>query len=151
MTGLLFKEAVYARVGAAVKVCNYLGPGFLDHVHEQAMEIERASRKIPSKPSQEVHITLKGKELTKLRIADAMCHDKIIVEIKAMDKLSMKDEGQLVNDLKATGLKVGTLINFGHSPSLEWKRLVITQDFFSRLTRPDRHAKSPLAIKLKLA
>jgi hypothetical protein len=50
------------------------------------------------------------------------------VEIKAMDRLSLKEEGQLINYLKATGLKVGVLINFGHYPSLEWKRLVFTKE-----------------------
>jgi hypothetical protein len=53
-----------------------------------------------------------------------------------MEKLSMKDDGQLINYLKATGLKVGVLINFGHYSSLEWKRLVFTQDFFTRSTKP---------------
>jgi GxxExxY protein len=136
MTDLLYKEEVYAIIGAAMDVYNDLGPGFLENVYQEAMEIELYSRKIPSKPRQEIHIKFKGKELTKFYIADVICYEKIVVEIKAIDKLSMKDEGQLINYLKATGLKVGVLINFGHYPSLEWKRLVFTQDFFSRSAKP---------------
>lgn len=105
MTDLLYKEEVYAIVGAAMDVYNDLGPGFLENNYQEAME-------------------------------DVICYDRIIVEIKAMDKLSMKDEGQLINYLKAKGLKVGVQINFGHYPSLEWKRLVFTQDFFTRSEKP---------------
>ena len=83
-----------------------------------------------------IHIKYKGRPLKKFYIADLVCYDKIIVELKATDKLSMKDEGQLINYLKATGLKVGVLINFGHFPSLEWKRLVFTKDVLFKSSKP---------------
>jgi GxxExxY protein len=136
MTDLLFKDEVYAIIGAAMDVYNNLGPGFLENVYQEEMEIELESRKIPSKPRQEIHIKFKGRELKKFYIADVICYDKIIVEIKAMDKPALRDEGQLINYLKATELKVGVLLNFGHYPSLEWKRLVFTKDFSSRSTKP---------------
>jgi GxxExxY protein len=136
MTDLLFKDEVYAIIGAAMDVYNDLGPGFLENVYQEAMEIELETRKIPSKPRQEIHIKFKGRELKKFYIADVICYDKIIFEIKAMDKLALRDEGQLINYLKATELKVGVLLNFGHYPSLEWKRLVFTKDFSSRSTKP---------------
>lgn len=107
---------------------NELGPGFLENVYQEAMEVELASRNIPAKAVQELHIKYKGRDLRKFYIADLICYNKIIVEIKAMDKLALRDEGQLINYLKATGLKVGVLINFGHYPSLEWKRLVFTKN-----------------------
>jgi len=132
MTELLYKEEVYAIVGAAMDVFNDLGPGFLENVYQEAMEIEVAARKIPSKPVQEIHIKYKGKQLKKFYIADLICYDKIIVEIKAVDKLTLREEGQLINYLKATGMKVGVLINFGHYPNLEWKRLVFTKEMPSR-------------------
>jgi GxxExxY protein len=136
MTDLLYKEEVYAIVGAAMDVYNELGPGFLESVYQEAMEVELASRAIPAKAVQELHIKYKGKELKKFYIADLVCYGKIIVEIKAMDKLALRDEGQLINYLKATGLKVGVLINFGHYPSLEWKRLVFTKDLLSGSPKP---------------
>jgi GxxExxY protein len=136
---LLYKDEVYAIVGAAMDVYNDLGPGFLENVYQEAMEIEVNSRQIPSKPIQEIHIKYKGIILKKFYIADLICYDKIIVEIKAMDKLTLKEEGQLINYLKATGMKVGVLINFGHYPSFEWKRLVFTKEPPSRpQTRPLR-------------
>jgi GxxExxY protein len=128
MTDLLYKDEVYGIVGAAMDVYNDLGPGFLENVYQEAMEIELQTRKIPAKPIQEIHIKYKGKQLKRFYIADLICYDKIIVEIKAMDRLTLKEEGQLINYLKATGMKVGVLINFGHYPRLEWKRLVYTKE-----------------------
>ena len=136
MTDLLYKDEVYAIVGAAMDVYNDLGPGFLENVYQEAMEIEVESRKIPAKPGQEIHIKYKGRELKKFYIADIICYEKIVVELKAMEKLTLREEGQLINYLKATGLKVGILINFGHYPSLEWKRLIFTKDILSPSTKP---------------
>jgi GxxExxY protein len=141
MTDLLYKEEVYAIVGAAMDVYNDLGPGFLENVYQEAMEIEVVERNIPSKAIQEIHIKYKGRPLKKFYIADLICYDKVIVKIKAMDKLTLREEGQLINYLKATGMKVGVLINFGHYPSLEWKRLVYTKEPLShpaaRMLRED--------------
>jgi len=128
MTDLLYKDEVYAIVGAAMDVYNDLGPGFLENVYQEAMELEVGERGIPAKAPQEIRIKYKGKLLKKFYIADLVCYDKIIVELKAMDRLTLKEEGQLINYLKATGMKVGVLINFGHYPSLEWKRLVYTKE-----------------------
>jgi GxxExxY protein len=136
MTDLLYKEEVYAIVGAAMDVYNDLGPGFLENVYQEAMEMEVDIRKIPSKPFQEIHIKYKGRQLKKLYIADLVCYDKIIVEIKAMDRLTLREEGQLINYLKATGMKVSVLINFGHYPNLEWKRLVFTKQSSSGRSTP---------------
>lgn len=136
MTDLLYKDEVYAIIGAAMDVYNDLGPGFLENVYQEAMQIELESRKILTAAVQELHIKYKGKELKKFYIADLICYDKIIVEIKAMEKLALRDEGQIINYLKATGLKVGLLINFGHYPSLEWKRLVFTKTFPTTSTKP---------------
>ena len=132
MADLLYKDEVYTIVGAAMDVYNDLGPGFLENVYQEAMEIEVVARKIPSRAFQEIHIKYKGRPLRKFYVADLIGYDKIIVEIKAMDKLTLREEGQLLNYLKATGMKVGVLINFGHFPTLEWKRLVFTMEPPSR-------------------
>ena len=128
MIDLLYKDEVYAIVGAAMDVYNDLGPGFLENVYQEAIEIEVDARKIPAKPIQEIHIKYRGKPLKKFYVADLVCYGKVIVEIKSMDRLTLREEGQLINYLKATGMKVGILINFGHYPSLEWKRLVYTKE-----------------------
>ncbi len=80
-------------------VYNDPGPGFLENVYQEAMVIEVNARKIPSKPSQEIHIKYKGSELKKFYIADLICYDKIVVELKAMDKLTLREEGQLINSV----------------------------------------------------
>lgn len=129
---LLYKEEVYAIIGAAMEVYNNLGPGFLEAVYQEAMEIETATRKTPVLPAQKLFIDYKGKPLKKFYEADLICFEKIIVEIKALDKLSSRDEAQILNYLKATGMKVGVLINFGAHQNLEWKRLVFSQTKQSR-------------------
>ena len=72
-------------------------------------------------------IRYKGVVLKKVYCADFVCYGKIIVELKALSKLSGTEEAQLLNYLRATGLEVGVLINFGSSPRLEWKRFVLSQ------------------------
>lgn len=140
---LLYKDEVYAIVGAAMDVYNNLGPGFLEAVYQEAMEIETAARKIPALPEQKLYIEYKGAPLKKFYEADLICYDKIIVEIKAMDKLTSREDAQILNYLKATGMKVGVLINFGAHQNLEWKRLVFTQ---ARQPRFNRATNVPLKI-----
>ena len=72
-------------------------------------------------------IQYKGMPLKKEYCADSLCYGKIIVERKALSRLSGTEEAQLINDLRATGFELGVLINFGRSPRLEWKRFVVTK------------------------
>ena len=130
---LLYKDEVYAIIGAAMEVYNNLGPGFLEAVYQEAMEIEIASKKIPVLPEQKLYIDYKGKPLKKYYEADLICYEKIIVEIKAIDKLTSREEAQILNYLKATGMRVGILVNFGAHQNLEWKRMVFTQTKQPRL------------------
>ena len=127
MAALLHKQEVFAIVGAAMDVYNHLGPGFSESVYQEVLEIELANRRIPTKPQHEISIVYKGKPIKKYYIADYLCYDKIVVEIKALSNLTLREEGQVLNYLKATGMQVGVLINFGSYPSLEWKRLVFTK------------------------
>jgi GxxExxY protein len=69
-------------------------------------------------------IHYKGRRLAKEYAADIECFGQIIVELKALDRLSGKEESQLLNYLKATGHRVGVLLNFGSHGKLEWKRFV---------------------------
>lgn len=124
MAELIFKEEVFAIVGAAMEVHTILGAGFLEPVYQEALEIESRSRNLPFVSQKVLQIHYKEHVLKKEYIADLIYFDKIIVELKALDRLSSKEESQLLNYLKATGIKVGVLINFGSHPKLEWKRLV---------------------------
>lgn len=127
MAELLYKDEVYAFVGAAMEVYNTLGPGFAEPVYQEALGIELGARKILAKAQQELPIFYKNIRLQKIYLADFIAYDKIVVEIKALEKLSTKEEAQLLNYLKATGHPLGLLINFGALNDLEWKRMAATQ------------------------
>jgi len=125
LTELLLKDEVYAIIGAAIEVHRQLGTGFLEAVYQDALEIELASRGVPFESQKQFQIWYKGCQLSRFYLADLVCYDKIIVELKAIESLTSRDEAQLLNYLKASGLKVGVLINFSGFPKMEWKRLVL--------------------------
>jgi GxxExxY protein len=122
---LLYRDEVYAIVGRAIEVHRELGCGFLEAVYQEAMEIELAAVGIAYERCKELRISYKGQLLQKSYVADLVCYDRIIVELKALDQLTGKEEAQLLNYLKATGLRVGLLLNFGSQGKLEWKRFVL--------------------------
>ena len=117
-------ERTYKIIGAALEVHKELGCGFLEAVYQEALKREFTAQKMPFKSQPVVEISYKGKPLDKTYQPDFVCFNEIIVEIKALAKLTGIEEAQLINYLKATGLKVGLLLNFG-SKSLEHKRLVL--------------------------
>ncbi len=121
---LILKDEVYAVVGAAMEVHNELGFGFLEGVYQEAMEIELRKRQIPFEAHMPLIILYKGQQLKKEYVSDLLCYRQIVVELKALEHLSGREDAQLLNYLKATGLRVGLLINFGNSTKLEWKRFV---------------------------
>ncbi len=123
---LILKDEAYHIVGAAMEVSNHLGCGFLEAVYQEAMEIELAERGIPFVPQKGIRIAYKGRELKKEYIADFLCCEKIIVEIKAIKAITGIEEAQVINYLKATGLPLGLILNFG-APQLEWRRYVNTK------------------------
>lgn len=127
MAELLFKDEVYAIIGAAMEVYNQLGPGFGEAIYQEALEIESDSRKLPNNPQQEIYIKYKDTKLKQFFKPDFIFYDNIIVEIKALDKLTSREESQLLYYLKATNLPLGLLINFGAEKDLEWKRMVYTK------------------------
>jgi GxxExxY protein len=124
MVELIYKEEVYAIVGAAMQVYNELGPGFLEAVYQEALEIEMGLQGILFESQKELVVFYKGRCLRKTYVADFLAYGKIIVEIKAHDRLTPVDEAQLLHYLKATKTEVGVLVNFGSKNNLEWKRLV---------------------------
>ena len=122
---LIFKDEVYSIMGAAMDVHRELGSGFLESVYQEALEMELTRRQIPFESQRSIKIIYKGKTLNKEFVADLICYGKIIVELKAQESLSGKEEAQVLNYLKATAIKVAVVINFGSHPKLEWKRLVL--------------------------
>ncbi len=123
---LVYKDETYAIVGAAMEVYNELGPGFLEAVYQEVLEWELAERKIPFTRQPSLSVIYKGKTLSKSYSPDLVVYDKIVIELKATNQLTSIEEAQLLNYLKATGFKLGLLINFGHQNHLDWKRMILT-------------------------
>lgn len=121
---LLYKQECYNIVGACMAVHRELGHGFLEPVYQEALALELTRSSIPFEREKELSIIYKGVELKSYYKADFICYDQIILELKALDALSNDHVSQLMNYLKATGLKVGLLVNFG-APSLQYKRYVL--------------------------
>ncbi|MBK7709129.1 MAG: GxxExxY protein [Acidobacteria bacterium] len=125
MDKLLYREEVYAIVGAAIEVHRELGNGFLEPVYQESLQLELASRSIDFDPKRKLELFYKNQLLEKEYIPDFVCDDKIIVEIKALSQLTSIETAQIINYLKATKLRVGLLINFGSKGRLEWQRYVL--------------------------
>ncbi len=117
----LFKDETYAIIGAAMEVHKQLGCGYLEAVYQEAFEIELKLQRINYSREQPLIIEYKGYTLKKQYIPDFICYEKIIIELKALSELNGEHEAQVLNYLKATGYKVGLLINFGET-SLKYKR-----------------------------
>ena len=124
MTKLILEDETYAVTGAAIELHRALGPGFLEKVYQEAMQLELSARSIPFEDEIPLDINYKGQCLTQKYYADLICFGQIIVELKALSHLSGKEDAQLLNYLKATGLQVGLIFNFGSHGKLERKRLV---------------------------
>jgi GxxExxY protein len=108
-----------------MEVHRQLGCGFLEAVYQEALGIELQRIGVPAVPQVELPIFYRGQRLKCFYKADFVCFDSIIVELKALGRLSGVEDAQVINYLKATGFEVGLLLNFG-APSLQYKRLVWT-------------------------
>jgi GxxExxY protein len=120
---LLFEKESYSIIGAAMSVHQELGYGFLEAIYQEALEKEFQHKDIPYKREMPIKIYYKNEPLNKFYIADFICYDKIIVELKALSALTVDHQGQILNYLAATKLKLGLLLNFGRK-SLEHKRII---------------------------
>ena len=122
---IVYKEEAYKIMGAAFKVYNGLGHGFLEAVYQEALEIELQKQGIPYEREKELKIQYDGIELKQTYKADFVCFGKIIVELKAVSALEDAHRSQVYNYLHATGYKLGLLYNFGCSDELEKERIVV--------------------------
>ena len=116
------KDLTEAIIGAAFEVHNYLGYGFLERVYQRAMQVELQARGLVADIEAEIRVLYKGIEVGFYR-ADILVNSRVIVELKVAPDYCPADEPQLLNELKATGIRVGLLINFGRS-KVGIKRLV---------------------------
>jgi len=123
--GILYKEECFAVQGAVFEVYRELGCGFLEAVYQECLEKEFRKRRIPFVCQPELKIAYKGELLEQIYKPDFVCYDKIIVELKAVKEIAPEHKAQTFNYLKASGLKLGLLINFGHYPKAEILRIIL--------------------------
>ena len=109
-------------IGAAFEVHQELGYGFLERVYQRALQVELLRRGVAAEIERRIHVQYKGVVVGDYD-ADLIVADSVAVEIKVNPQYDKRDEPQLLNELKATGLKVGLLANFGRN-KVEYKRLV---------------------------
>ena len=125
MSELIYKDESYRIVGACFEVYKEKGCGFLEAVYQECLEMELGIQSIPFGAQMPIALTYKGQPLKQRYVADVICYDKILVELKAVSTLADEHRAQVINYLHATGHRLGLLVNFGHYPKLEWERIVV--------------------------
>jgi GxxExxY protein len=116
-------EQTQAIIGAAMKVHSELGCGFLEQVYQCALAVELGNQGIPFNREVELPVYYLGQKLECYYRIDFICHDDILVELKALKKLAGIEDSQVINYLKASSMRRALLLNFG-GKSLEFKRFV---------------------------
>lgn len=125
MSELIYREESYRIMGACFEVYKDKGCGFLEAVFQECLEMEFGDQAIPFVAHPQLHLNYKGRPLRQIYTPDFVCYGKIVVEIKAAAGLSDEHRAQLHNYLRATGHRLGLLINFGHYPKVEAERIVL--------------------------
>lgn len=120
----IYGEESYAIRGAIMEVYRVMGCGFLEAPYQECLAIEFRERKIPFTEQGPIRLSYKGRELECSYRYDFICFGKIVVELKAVSTLANEHRAQLHNYLKATGMRLGFLANFGHHPGEEIERIV---------------------------
>ena len=121
---MLFENETYTIRGACFEVYNTLGFGFLEAVYQEALALEFKKVGVPYVEQKELTLQYKGMPLQQFYKADFVWFDKIVVELKAVAELKKEHVAQVMNYLKATGLKLGLLANFGNPKNVEIQRIV---------------------------
>ena len=122
---ILYSNECYALQGAVFEVYRTMGCGFLEAVYQECLIKEFINLHIPFVAHPELIITYKDQPLEQTYKPDLICYDKIIVELKAVKEITPEHKAQTFNYLKASGLKLGLLINFGHYPQAEIIRIIL--------------------------
>jgi GxxExxY protein len=120
---ILYKEESYRLIGACFEVYNELGSGFIEGVYQEALAFELSDQRIPFLDQHLLSLHYKSHLLETQYKPDFICFGKIIVEIKAVSRLIDEHRAQVHNYLKATGFRLGLLVNSGQHPNLIYERI----------------------------
>jgi GxxExxY protein len=119
---LLHADVTEKIIGAAFEVYRVLGYGFLESVYQKALQAELVKAGLKAETECPIKVNYKGTVVGDFR-ADLLVNEVVLVELKTAKNYNAEDEPQLLNELKASGIKVGILINFGRT-KVEFKRMV---------------------------
>jgi GxxExxY protein len=122
-TGLLYEKETFLIRGACFEVYREKGCGFLESVYQECMEIELRLKGVPYVAKKPLPLEYKSCPLRSVYEPDFVCFERIVLELKAVKELAEEHRAQALNYLKATGLEVALLVNFGHFPGLEIERV----------------------------
>ena len=125
MSKLVHEAETFDILGACFEVYREKGCGFLEAVFQECLSLEFGLRRIPACSQVTLPLAYKGRPLRMTYVADFVCFEKIVVELKAVSKLADEHRAQMQNYLHATRLRVGLLVNFGHFPKLEHERFIL--------------------------
>ena len=124
MNEVIYREESYKIMGACFEVYREKGCGFLEAVFQECLGLEFAQQAIPHAAHPVLRLQYKGQPLLQTYTPDFVCFDRIVLEIKAVSKLTDEHRAQVHNYLRATGHRLGLLVNFGHYPKVEAERIV---------------------------
>ena len=122
---LIMQKETYALRGVCFEVYREKGCGFLESVYQECMEAELDLQKISFAAQPRLRLSYKGQELKSEFQPDLICFDSLVIELKAVRELVDEHRAQVHNYLRATKLRVGLLVNFGHFPGVEIERIVV--------------------------
>jgi GxxExxY protein len=125
MSNNIFPEESYAIMGVCFEVYKEMGPGFLEEVYHECLKIEFELRAIPFRSNLPISLSYKNRKLKTEYEPDFICCERIVLEIKAVGSLTDIFRAKGKHYLKATGLSLGILINFNHTPKLEYERIAL--------------------------
>jgi GxxExxY protein len=123
----IFKDECYAIIGACFEVYKDKGCGFHEPIYQECLGIEFEYCRIPAIPTPGLSLEYRDRILTQKYFPDFVCHERIIVELKAVTELTDEHRAQVLNYLKAGDFQLGLLVNFGHYPKLQYERIVKTR------------------------
>jgi GxxExxY protein len=122
---LLFADETFRIRGAVFEVYRTMGPAFLEAVYQECLAMEFAERGIPFAALQPLAIQYKGRPLRQRYTPDFVCFERVVLELKVAREIAPEHRAQTLNYLRATGLRLGLLINFGATPEVKIERFAL--------------------------
>lgn len=122
---LLYANEAFQIRGAAFEVYRAMGPGYLEAVYQECLEIEFSRRGVAFEAAKPLALTYRGQSLRQKYVTDFICYDRIVIELKAIRTIAPEHRAQTINYLRGTGMKLGLLMNFGSAPRMEIERFAL--------------------------